>query len=185
MLPSRIGTVSTVATACTPGTRRALSNTACHATRIFPGSARVADESAIRVTSTFWDFTPESSDESRSIVRPSTPAETNSTTASATSEMTKAFCKRRELPTTVRAPARSACSSSRTGARRAGASPKRSPLSREMATANSITRQSSWTSSARGKLPGQSITNGRIPNAASKTPSTPPESPNTALSVRH
>ncbi len=52
------------------------------------------------------------------------------------------------------------------------------------ANAKSSTRQSSRTSSARGRPPGQIATNGRSP-AASNTPSAPPVSPNTALSVRH
>ena len=99
--------------------------------------------------------------------------------------MTKPLCRRREFPATVRAPARSGCSSSRNRARRAGASPKRRPLNRETASANSIACHSSCISSARGKLPGQNSTNGRTPMAASKTPSAPPKSPNTLLSVRH
>ena len=130
----------------------------------------VAGESAMRVIRTLRMLTPGSSEESRSSVRPSIPAETSSTTARAISETTKPPCRRREPPASVRAPARSVCSSSRAGARSAGASPKRRPLNSEAAMANSSTCQSSWTSSARGKLPGQNVTNGRIPDGREQKP---------------
>ena len=84
-----------------------------------------------------------------------------------------------------RAPARSVRSSDRAGTRRAGARPNRTPLASETPSANSSTRQSSPTSSARGRLPGQNATNGRRPIAARAIPSTPPETPSTRLSVRH
>ncbi len=145
----------------------------------------MSGESAMRAVSTLRILIPGSSEESRRSVLPSIPAQTSSTTAKAISEITKPLCRRRELPVTVRAPARSVCSSWRAGARRAGASPKRRPHRSEAASANKSTCQSSCTSSARGKLPGQNFTNGRIPTAANKMPSMPPESPKTALSVRH
>src|SRR5579859_6964286 len=123
-----MGTVST-ATTCTPGTRRARSNTSCQAGRIRPESASTPGESAMRVTSTFCKFTPGSSEDTRSSVRPNIPAATNKTTAKEISDITNTLCSRRELPATVRAPGRSVRSTCSAGARKAGASPNRKPLS--------------------------------------------------------
>ena len=67
----------------------------------------------------------------------------------------------------------------------AGASPKRRPLMSDAASANSSTCQSTAISSARGKLPGQNDTKGRIPRTARTTPRAPPARASTELSVRH
>ena len=68
-------------------------------------------------------------------MRPSNPAEMSKTKASAISATTKALCRRRELPAIARPPMRRALSRFRTGTRKAGARPKRKPLTREMPTA--------------------------------------------------
>src|SRR5215472_9820900 len=75
-------------------------------------------------------------------------------------------------------------SNSRTGARHAGASPNSKPLKTDTPTANRSTRQSTWTSSMRGKSPGQKVRNGLSPTLANMTPSSPPARPRSALSVR-
>ena len=176
---------SVAATDWTPGTRRTRSSTSLQAARVVAGFESALFESATRVISTFRMSMPGWTANRRRSVRPNIPAVTSRTMAKAISDTTKPLCRRRELPARVRPPARSVCSRSREGARRAGASPKRRPLNREAPTANRSTCQSNCTSSARGKLPGQSATNGRTPTAASKAPNKPPESPSTALSVRH
>ena len=76
-------------------------------------------------------------------------------------------------------------SRSRAGARRAGASPKRRPLSEGGGESKQQHVPSSWTSSARGRPPGQKVTKGRMPRAASATPSSASGQSKTALSVRH
>ena len=103
---------------------------------------------------------PGSSEEACNSVRPSMPAATSRTIANAISETTNAECKRRAPAVTVRAPTRRICSTSRTGARHAGASPKKTLVRRLTAIAKSSTRQSSCTSSARGKSPGQKAKKG-------------------------
>ena len=128
---------------------------------------------------------PGLSAESCNKARPSMPAATRRTIASAISDTTKAECKRCVPAVTVRAPARRICSTSRTGARQAGAKPQRRLVNRITAMAKSSTRQSSCTSSARGKSPGQKATKGPRPAFASSTPRIPPARPSNALSVKH
>ncbi len=175
--PGPIGTISVSAAASTPGTARAFSTTFIHAARVATGLSVTVGDTAIRAVNTCSTRMPGSSVESRNTVRPSIPAQTNSTTASPISATTNPLCSRRELSPTVRIPPRNFCSSSRVGARSAGATPNNNPHASEMPVAKSSTRQSSATSFARGKFPGHSARNGRMPVAAISTPNKPPASP--------
>ena len=82
--------------------------------------------------------------------------------ASAISDTTNALCSRRDPPT-ARPPTRSARSTS-AGVRSAGATPNSTLLAIDTPSANTNTRQSRWTKSARGNAPGHSAaTNGEEP----------------------
>ena len=121
----------------------------------------------------------------RQRARMSRPADTSSTTERATSAITSAPRSRsRRPPTPARAPSRKPAASTSRSARQAGAMPKPTAMRTVVIAAKTRMRQSTVGVSAIGSVVGTRRATSGVAVKARSTPSAPPSSASSRLSVR-